>query len=197
MRNNLSPWPVDCRFILAYLGIFLFWKQLVYGPFSYVYLRLIFIVLFIAICRAQGLPKRIFSLGCTGAWIKWIALTAVVRMGLKLFLPYSSSAISSAGFWADVVVAPINEEIFFRGIILGIMLRAFEGQIANIALVTLLFVGGHSGLNDGMTLLSLMTLGALLTLCSVKSGSVVLCIICHSIWNLLGFVQIHSFLTPW
>lgn len=88
-----------------------------------------------------------------------------------------------ATFITLVIIAPITEEIFFRGIILRGLLRFHSIPVALIS-SSLLF--GFVHLNPWM-LLPTAILGIAFGLVLLRTGSIWLCVICHSLNNGIAF----------
>ena len=87
-----------------------------------------------------------------------------------------------------VILAPILEEIFFRGIILKQFLKQYS-VVTSIILSTLLFVFAHLKLEN---LLSLIVLGVFLGIMYYKT-SLVISVYIHSIYNISSlFIATHS-----
>lgn len=83
-------------------------------------------------------------------------------------------------FVLTVVLAPIVEEVIFRGVLLGAIAKRF-GVIAGILVSSLLFTLVHL---DPLQMLSAFPLGVYLAIMYYKTGSIYPGIILHASWNL-------------
>jgi membrane protease YdiL (CAAX protease family) len=81
-----------------------------------------------------------------------------------------------------VILAPLCEELIFRGYLLGIYER-YLGYNASLWLVSLLFAGLHLQL---LGVFGLLPVSFLLTYVAMRGGSIVTCIAAHFAFNLVG-----------
>ncbi len=87
------------------------------------------------------------------------------------------------------IIAPIIEEIFFRGLILTLLLRQFS-VFKSIVISSLLFSIGHLKFDD---FILLFFSGIVFALIFYKTGSLYLSILAHSLNNLIGnFIDIEK-----
>jgi membrane protease YdiL (CAAX protease family) len=84
------------------------------------------------------------------------------------------------------VIAPITEEVLFRGYVFG-ALRNWHGPWLAAILTGLLFGGIHAGSTDAVFLVPLAILGALLCLLRMQTGSLLPCMVAHGINNAIAF----------
>lgn len=161
-------------------------------------------VLALAARRAGG--SAVHHLGLL--WPQWryiaigfalLAVEVVFNIGLFSLLPTSDESASSIGkdyhsllgnpgglalFWLSlVVIAPVTEEIVFRGFILRGWLDTRLGVAGAIVLVSLLFAAVHVP-NELPVFISLFVGGLLLGIMRWLSGSIVPAIVMHATWNL-------------
>jgi membrane protease YdiL (CAAX protease family) len=83
------------------------------------------------------------------------------------------------------VLAPITEEMVFRGVILATLLaHATAPRWAIVLLSALVFTSCH-GVEDGWRLMRLLVLGCFVGYAYVLTRSISFCILCHSLWNVM------------
>lgn len=124
----------------------------------------------------------------------WIGLSALAWLGTLLFGIWAMKARNTAWpvpFWSVVLLAPISEEVFFRGVLL-VHFRRNLNTLAAILLSSLLFGIQHCMLGH-MWLMA--ALGLVLGLAAVISRSVLWPILLHMQWNLLA--QVHTMPPDW
>jgi uncharacterized protein len=96
----------------------------------------------------------------------------------------SSRAAAVAVAVMATFTAPVVEEVIYRGVLYSAFQRTF-GVVAAVVLVTLLFSVVHvpQYYPSGSTIFLLTLLSLILTLIRVKTGSLLPCIILHTIFN--------------
>lgn len=102
-------------------------------------------------------------------------------LGFKAFKPDTNFIIT---FIHRVILAPVLEEVFFRGILLYQFLKRFSPQKA-ILLSTLLFAFGHLRITD---VVALFADGLIFGYVYYKTNSIVASILLHSFGNLINQV---------
>jgi uncharacterized protein len=129
------------------------------------------------------------------AYVVYIALGAlwglVVDTDAKDKLPDSLGLDESTAALVGVcvlvtVIAPIAEEVFFRGYFFG-ALRNWRGPWPAALITGLVFGGIHVGSADAVFLLPLAILGFMLCVVRWRTGSLLPCITLHAINNALAF----------
>jgi membrane protease YdiL (CAAX protease family) len=108
-------------------------------------------------------------------------LIEILRSGDNL--PYLIALVFLA-----IVVAPISEELFFRGGIFRFLYQRFPSWIA-ILISSILFATVHG---NWLSFLPLVLLGSLLCLLTQKSGSIKPSIFLHALFNLHSIIFIFS-----
>lgn len=88
-------------------------------------------------------------------------------------------------FLTVVVIAPVVEELFFRGIILNGLLKRYS-VVKAIVITTVLFALPH-----GFTALGILVLGSILGWVYYKSRNILLCILIHVAINLTAFAFLY------
>ncbi len=85
-----------------------------------------------------------------------------------------------------VVVAPLFEEVVFRGVLLPVLAREF-GLTWGVVISALVFALAHLSVGE---LPPLMVLGLGLALLRLSSGRLFPCVLMHSLWNGVTFVNL-------
>jgi uncharacterized protein len=163
-------------------------------------------VVIIALAAARRADWKVY-LGLT--WPRWsfiglafvvVAVEATFNVGLFSLLPIPDEPTSGgivdeyqtalgnpvalALFWLSLtVIAPVSEEIAFRGFLLRGWMSTRLGVIGAIVLSSLLFAAIH-GPEHLAPFISLFVGGMLLATMRWLSGSIVPTIIMHATWNL-------------
>jgi membrane protease YdiL (CAAX protease family) len=89
------------------------------------------------------------------------------------------------------VIAPIAEEVLFRGYVFG-ALRNWRGPWLAALLTGALFGGVHAGSTDPVFLVPLAMLGALLCVLRERTGSLLPCMVAHGINNAIAFSVVEA-----
>jgi membrane protease YdiL (CAAX protease family) len=89
-------------------------------------------------------------------------------------------------FFAVVIVAPIAEELFFRGFMYQ-ALRRWRGVLQGVLLSALVFALAHVSL---IIMPSIFVLGVILAYLFERRGSLAATIAAHMSYNLIGFIAI-------
>jgi uncharacterized protein len=162
-------------------------------------------VVVIALAAARRADWRVY-LGLV--WPRWsfiglafvvVAVEATLNVGLFSLLPIVDDSTPGIGdeyraalgnpvtlalFWLSLtVIAPVSEEIAFRGFILRGWMSTRLGVIGAIVLSSLLFAAIH-GPDQIAVFISLFVGGMLLATMRWLSGSIVPTILMHATWNL-------------
>jgi membrane protease YdiL (CAAX protease family) len=83
------------------------------------------------------------------------------------------------------LLAPVTEEMVFRGVILAALLGyATAPRWATILLSALVFASCH-GVDDTWRLLRLVVMGCFYGYAYVLTRSVLFCVLCHALWNMM------------
>lgn len=93
-------------------------------------------------------------------------------------------------FWVAVaIVAPIAEEFLFRGFLLTGLHHSRLGATAAVILTSAAWAGIHQQYDAyGITLI--FSVGIILGIARVKTGSTLLCILLHALQNLIATIQV-------
>src|ERR1700677_2859767 len=194
-RGTLTPIT-----IVVYLALFTIWKQAIYVPDCFVILRLLFLAGVAVLLLANDSHDEIRGY-FIGRILPDLKIFQVIRTlayfvsGRLAMLALNPAWIKGGHTpWDDCVVAPINEEMIFRGLFTAILLQHLPGRPAlAIAISTLVFITTHhvsksGGGFDFNYLLSLSLSGCLLGWTYWKSESGPFCMLCHSVWNMIGYI---------
>ena len=187
--------------IIVYLVIHAIWKQGVNGPYSFAILRLLFLIGIAGLLIYRGKTEEIwhYFIGRFLPTIKPLTVVlvffvmAVTRIGINWWNPYALT--SSSLFFGECVIAPINEEMIFRGIFLCILLQ-YMPQRPYLAIMVgaLVYTGAHNLIDSGSStvnmkyLTALLWYGVLLGWIYFRFKSVPFCMICHTFLNTFAFI---------
>ncbi|HMJ01785.1 MAG TPA: type II CAAX endopeptidase family protein [Conexibacter sp.] len=131
------------------------------------------------------------AIAYVGYWLLAIAWAALIGIDEQDSLPDSLGVDESTVALVAVcvlvtVVAPIAEEVFFRGYFFG-ALRNWRGPWPAALITGLVFGGIHAGSAEPEFLVPLAILGVALCVLRWKTGSLLPCIALHAVNNALAF----------
>ena len=116
-----------------------------------------------------------------------VALTVIPR-GVSLILEGHRLELTAINFMNDVVIAPINEEIFYRGILLYIFLQSWkERPHASVHIVAFIFALIHHQEYLAHTF-GLYLAGLLFSYGYLLTRSIYFPIFLHMLWNIMVFM---------
>ena len=188
--GTLSLW-----WVILYLGLHLLVGQIFFGPYVFLFLRVLFILVAVGVLlrRRNWEALRGIFLGrwLTGRkdWILALGFTVsilVSRMVLSSVFGSQSSPPTLNEFLLTAMVPAINEEIAFRGMILGALMAHSPARHAGAVLLSsLLFVGCHHLGNPVPLgfLIALSVQSLLYGFCFVTTRCLPLCMFLHLLWN--------------
>jgi hypothetical protein len=115
------------------------------------------------------------------------AFLLLILMGLAFYaIGWGQAAVVERPHLDRLVLAPVSEEMVFRGVILTALLsHPTASRWAMILLSALLFASCH-GVEDGWRLLRLTILGIICGCAYVLTRSVPFCALCHALWNAMA-----------
>ncbi|PLK46957.1 CPBP family intramembrane glutamic endopeptidase [Uliginosibacterium sp. TH139] len=183
---------------VSYASAHLIALQLIYGDYVFAYLRAIFLFVFIALMAAKGVRLKEFldkaidlaKPKCSILFVIAIALTAVVLRVLVFNVNHESTlSITARGLVDHCIVAPLNEELLFRGIVLTALLRNMKSAVIAIAISAAFFASCHN-LRDFLHFIPLFLGGCLYGIAFYVTRSISIPVALHSIWNIGGFVNV-------
>jgi len=165
---------------------------------------LVTLAFMIAVLRSRGLPFwRTIRLRWTGQFFRYVIygflLAFAVGFASELLpipkqLPIDKYFTDTLGAWMlaifGVTVAPLMEELFFRGFLYPALARPL-GIGWSIAITSFAFALVHSSqlASAWAPLLLLFGVGLVLTMLRVRTGSVLPGLFVHSAYNLTLFIQ--------
>jgi len=140
------------------------------------------------------------------------------RLGLKKCLPliglhycvasFGAVAVSAVllghylndlpKYLSGFVLAPVLEEIFFRGYMLGSIAKL--NKYVGVGVSTMLFAASHYAVNPAMTFWSFIQYalgGLILGSAYLSFGSILVPMIFHQAWNIYGFIYNTGFYPPY
>ncbi len=144
-----------------------------------------------------GTALKWMAIAYVGFWVLAAAWAALIDVRQQDSRPDSLGVDESTLALVAVcvlvtVVAPIAEEVFFRGYFFG-ALRNWRGPWPAALITGLVFGGIHAGSTEPEFLVPLMILGVALCVIRWKTGSLLPCIALHAVNNALAF----SFAEEW
>ena len=101
------------------------------------------------------------------------------QMAVRLFLEIHNPWVQAAFIGFAVLVAPVAEEILFRGLLLPILVRRV-GAMGGLVLVALVFAGIHA---DAGTFLALAVFSVALSLAYARTGVLWVPVLMHALFN--------------
>lgn len=139
----------------------------------------------------QAKPVVMITIVAVGTYFLAILIASVIEFvspeTMEQYNALMETALGGSGmlaFVAAVILAPINEECIFRGLILRNLKKYFSIPVV-IILQAVMFGIFHMNWVQGLYVLPI---GAALGYVAVKSRSVLPCIYMHFVYNLMSFV---------
>jgi uncharacterized protein len=138
----------------------------------------------------------------TREWVKWLLILAAFLFlsdAVSLLLhqpiapPFMVDAYKTASFvpallFAIIIVAPIFEEIFFRGFLFQGIRYSRLGPIGAIGMTSFFWAVIHLQY-DIYVIVTLFALGLLLGIARLKTGSIHLLMVMHSVTSLVATIE--------
>ncbi len=135
--------------------------------------------------------------------LKWLAVLVVfvichdcltMAVGQEVVPEWMVKTYSSAGFmpllWAAIIIiAPISEEVLFRGFLFRGFAASWMGTVGAVVITSLIWAGLHGQYNL-YGIAGIFVGGLLLGYARVKSGSVLVPIAMHALLNLIATVEV-------
>jgi membrane protease YdiL (CAAX protease family) len=190
---------------------FLYHASLYFGSFIFKIITIAFIAILLVIDRIEVEDELALKKPSSGGWkwyiIPFTVLSAFLRtsycsnplvtnMPLRLVTPEAMLIGNIIVFFSVVVIAPITEELIFRGYMYDIFRRSFGAYIA-VGVTALLFALAHMPQLgcEPYAFLAIFALGIIFGLARQKTDSILPPIIFHGIYNFvyiaLGLVNFY------
>lgn len=140
------------------------------------------------------------SLGDTVRWLV-VAAIVVVQLDLVLYLAKGElmpaywieiyrSAVSAPLFWLTlIVVAPLFEEVFFRGFLFEGLRRSWIGSAGAVAVTSILWVLVH-GEEDPLQMGAILIFGVVLGIARLRTGSIRTSFAMHALNNVAAGLEL-------
>lgn len=202
MENN-DIYPFTIFVVLGYIVGHLLWIKVVKGDYSLAFFRCIFIAVLCGILVLNRQTSRIkialigegtFSRKDMPDLIVYLSIIVFLRIAWMFVFEHSLTLFTRRTLFDNCILAPINEEIVFRGVILGCLLYSFSGhKWRSIIVSSLIFYVFHEEPFSIKYFVALFVSGLLLGHCYYRLRNVIPCIALHIVWNSLSFIQIPSF----
>ncbi|GIM29325.1 hypothetical protein CPJCM30710_19910 [Clostridium polyendosporum] len=172
--------PFIIQFIIALLSIFILYKTFTFRThrsfltkkFSYIDLLSVFLII---------LGFRLFFDGSLNHITSHLPVPKFIEESFDSLFGNTTSAIL-----ITILAAPLEEEFLYRGIILNGLCKKYSPKIALI-ISSLVFAVAHLNLPQGI---NAFLLGLLLGYFYIKTKSIILCMFCHGINNLIAILPI-------
>lgn len=207
--ESLTPVRPSAILILLYVGLHEAWRRFVFDGNNYFILRQLLFILCVIIYykwKSQNIRlKDLFGIGSlqpgsVKVLLFFLPLCIICRITVHYllfpqtdFLPLltkdqSGTMLNLGRFMEESFIAPINEEIVFRGLFLSILLRELKNHaLFAVFLSALIFANIHAvdaRVFIGTYFQAFLVYGP----AYVRTRSVAVCIVLHSLWNTLIFV---------
>jgi uncharacterized protein len=122
---------------------------------------------------------------------------ALLLIGYPLVTPFQTQSYTSAlsegwiaAFWfATIIVAPAGEEFVFRGFLFGGLARSKYSAWPAIVLIALVWASLHGGQYEWPYLAEIAVIGVFLGWIRWQSGSTLLTMLLHMLFNLEGTIE--------
>jgi membrane protease YdiL (CAAX protease family) len=193
--------PFSPLWIVLYFTLHLLWRQFFPGSFSpsggYLILPFSFLILLGLTAGSRGFGGTIEQI--VGRWwpegtdlsisVAFILAAVTLRVLLNWCFDFSGESRNPAVVADLAVLAPLNEELIFRGLFLGILL-AYLPHRPRVAVIwsAAIFLGFHSYAGDNVPAIAgVFSLGLLCGSAFAITWCVPLCIACHALYNILGW----------
>ncbi|KGG12875.1 CPBP family intramembrane glutamic endopeptidase [Prochlorococcus marinus] len=123
--------------------------------------------------------------------ISWLMTSLIGDPGgsnplLELVLGSNNFFALGILFLTTVVLAPLFEEFIFRGALLPVLVQK-QGRVLGVLISALVFALAHLSIGE---LPPLIVLGVGLALLRLSSGRLFPCVVMHSLWNGITFVNL-------
>jgi membrane protease YdiL (CAAX protease family) len=156
-------------------------------------------------CFKQYLGLAKVSLQSIKVWVLIAVAFMLITDALMLIFDmpivpeFMSQAYTSAEpkwlFWlALIVAAPVFEELFFRGFLIPGFSASFVGPVGAVLITSALWAGIHVQYEFYLILLIFM-MGIMLGIARLKTGSTLLTIGLHSLFNLVATIEAAVYLS--
>lgn len=186
-RFNYSTNSLLLALTISYSSAHLFVLQMISGEYVFAYLRCIFLFIFLALLVAKGvnfkeISDKAIDLAtpkCSVQVAVALFLTTVVLRVLVFNLLHGTPIEFTAKNLIDeCIIPPVNEELFFRGIVLTVLLKNIKSAFFAIAISAAFFAACHN--IDGLLhFVSLFLCGTLLGATFYLSRSISMPIVMH------------------
>ncbi len=185
--------PLSPLWIVLYLTLHLLWQQFFATRGGYVILPFSFLTIFVLIGSRRGFHETVEQL--FGRWLPtradlsigaaFIMATVALRLLAGRCFGISAERREFQAVVDLVAVAPVDEELIFRGLFLGILLvRLPRHPWVAVFWSAAIFLGLHSYAGDDVPAIAgVFSLGLLCGSAYATTRCVPLCIVCHSVYN--------------
>jgi len=135
---------------------------------------------------AATLPLIVFLGELSAKVLQWLGITTELQAPVQILQRSVSPSLHVVIFIAAVLVAPVAEEIIFRGILYPTIKQVGFPHVA-LWVTSILFATVHGNM---MTFLPFTALALILTFLYEKTDNLLSAIVMHSFFNLINFFRV-------
>jgi membrane protease YdiL (CAAX protease family) len=209
--QKIIPTHIGVILVISYLVVNQVWQQLVFGPFSFVVERAIYltvVLLFLKMALKIPVQDVIGSFRLPGRKdLKFFLIMLVAAVIVAALLELAAKGIhpsietpgspsqqpsqqpASLVGWItalvpSLVIAPLSEEPVFRGVFLSSLIGVFAHRKWWLVLLSAaIFASVHQAVL--LRLVATMILGVLLAMLFLRTRSLSGCVLLHAAWNFI------------
>jgi membrane protease YdiL (CAAX protease family) len=195
---GVIPADTAATIVISYLILHMFWRQAVFDPYSFVILRAIFLIpVLVYLTLARRLPVRdvighfrlparthyrVLMMLLAGVILFWMLFWALAQAASQTIVPL---ALTAKNILDNCAIAPLSEELVFRGLLLSCLMQVFDQRRWPVVLLgAAIFATCH----DRPLMFGAMIGGVLYGIAFVRTRSLTACISLHAVWNALTFM---------
>lgn len=200
---DMTRFPFDQRsagalITIGYLSLHKLWADLGSGNLMFVKFRIAFALLVVVpaiYVLGLGTAARHVRDALVGRpshywrFLPLLMLTILCRWAIEWLRPFPVEPLTLPAFLDNCVIAPVNEELVFRGILFFSLLALFRSNTLAVLSSALVFTAAHY-LSAVGQLLPLGLLGILLAVSVVQTRSLLLAMLLHATWNCAMFIPL-------
>lgn len=192
------PIEIGAIIVVSYLTLRLFWQQSISGSYAFAIERALFLIAVIIYARIRYQWSPTVLLGSfrfpdrshLRFVVAIVCISMVMRLAIKIYLgDVDHFGLSLSSFIDNCIVAPVNEEFVFRGLVISSLIGAFpRRKWGLILLAALIFTGVHRLYS--IAAITLMAMGIVLGILFVRTRSITACVLLHGVWNSAVFLDL-------
>ncbi len=204
-RQIEIPPHIGVTVVVSYLVMHTVWGRLVYGPYSFVIERAIFLALalfYVVVRLGFPLPQVIGSFRLPGPkdlrfFLLLSALGIILRLALKMAFQMAYPGADMAPLTLrrlvdECVVPPLSEEPVFRGLTLSCLAAVFDQRKWWLILLSAVIFSACHDARKIETLIATLMLGTILGIVFIRTKSLGGCMLLHAVWNAGIFLDLSA-----